>query len=57
MAKGIAKHQNDLKDMRYPHEGDVDVNIVGYDIFNVSIRYCIVELDDMKYIILGTSIA
>jgi hypothetical protein len=49
LAKGIAKHQNDPKDMHYPHEGDVDVNIVEYDLVNVSIGYCIVELDDMKY--------
>jgi len=43
------KHQNDLEDMHYFNEGNVDVNMVGYDIINVSIRYCIVQLDDMKY--------
>jgi hypothetical protein len=36
------KHQNDP-------EANVDVNMVGYDIVNVSIGYCIVQLDDMKY--------
>jgi hypothetical protein len=36
------KHQNDRK-------GNVDVNMVGYDIVNVSIGYCIVQLDDIKY--------
>jgi hypothetical protein len=34
--------------MHYLHEGNVDVNIVGYDIVNVSIGYCIIQLDDMK---------
>ncbi len=34
--------------MHYLHEGNVDVNMVGYDIVNVSIRYCIIQLDDMK---------
>jgi hypothetical protein len=43
------KHQNHLKDMHYLNEGNVDVNMVGYDIINVSIGYCIVKLDDMKY--------
>jgi len=23
--------------------------LVGYDVVNVSIKYCIVQLDDMKY--------
>jgi hypothetical protein len=36
------KQQNDPK-------GNVDVKMVGYDIVNVSIGYCIVQLDDMKY--------
>ncbi len=36
------KHQNDL-------EGNVDVNMVGYDIVNVYIGNNIVQLDDMKY--------
>ncbi len=36
------KHQNDPK-------GNVDVNMVGYDIVNVSIGYCSVQLDDLKY--------
>ncbi len=35
--------------MHYFHEGNVDVNMVGYDIVNVFIGYCIVQLDDMKY--------
>ncbi len=35
--------------MHYLNEGNVDVNMVGYDIINVSIGYCIVKLDDMKY--------
>ncbi len=43
------KHQNDLEDMHYFNKGNVDVNTVGYDIINVSIRYSIVQLDDMKY--------
>ncbi len=30
-------------------ESNVDVNMVGYDMVNVSTRYCIVQLDDMKY--------
>jgi hypothetical protein len=41
--------QNDPKDMHYLDEGNVDVNMVGYDIVNVSIKYCIVQLNDMKY--------
>jgi hypothetical protein len=28
---------------------DVHVNMVGYDMVNVSIGYCIVQLHDMKY--------
>jgi hypothetical protein len=36
------KHQNDP-------EGNVDVNMVGYDIVNVSIGNNIIQLDDMKY--------
>ncbi len=28
---------------------DVDVNMVGYDMVNMSIGYCIVQLGDMKY--------
>jgi len=43
------KHQNDLEDMHYFNEGNVDVNMVGYDIINVSIGYCIFQLDDVKY--------
>jgi hypothetical protein len=36
--------------MHYPHEGYVNVNMVGYDIVIVSIGYyCIVQLDDMKH--------
>ncbi len=35
------KHQND-------NEDNVDVNMVGYDIVNVSIGYCILQLNDMK---------
>jgi len=30
-------------------EGNACVNWVGYDIVNVSIGYCIIQLDDMKY--------
>jgi hypothetical protein len=30
-------------------KGDACVNWVGYDIVNVSIRYCIVQLNKMKY--------
>jgi len=41
--------QNDLEDMRYFDEGNVNVNMARYDIVNVSIGYCIVHLDDMKY--------
>jgi len=41
--------QNDLHGMHYLDEGDVDVNMAGYDIVNVSIGYCIVQLDDMEY--------
>jgi hypothetical protein len=29
--KGIAKHQNGLKDTHYPNESNVNVNMVGYD--------------------------
>jgi len=29
-------------------ESDACVNWVGYDIVNVSIEYCIIQLDDMK---------
>jgi hypothetical protein len=71
--KAITKHQNELENMHYPNEGNVDmnmvrydivfylgvlhrldegntcVNCVGYDMVNVSIGYCIVQLDDMKY--------
>ncbi len=43
------KHQNDVEDMHYSNEGNVDVNMVGYDIVNVSIGYCIDQLIDMKY--------
>ncbi len=35
--KGIIKHQNDLEDMHYFHEGNVDVNMVGYDICIMSL--------------------
>ncbi len=42
------KHQNDLKDLHYLNEGNVDVNMVGYDIVNLSIKYCIAQLDYMK---------
>jgi hypothetical protein len=35
--------------MHYLRGGNVDVNMVGYDIVNVFIGYCIVQLDDMKY--------
>jgi hypothetical protein len=35
--------------MHYLDEGNVDVNMVGYDIVNVYIRYCIVQSNDMKY--------
>jgi hypothetical protein len=35
--------------MHDPNKGNVDVNVVGYDMVNVSIGYCIVQLDDMKY--------
>jgi hypothetical protein len=42
--------------MHYPHEGNVDVNMVGYDIVIMSIGYHIVQLDDMKYN-LGMNIA
>jgi hypothetical protein len=35
--------------MHYFDEGNVDVNMVGYDIVNMSIGYCIVQLDDMEY--------
>jgi hypothetical protein len=34
------KYQKDPKDMHYPNEGNVNVNMVGYDIVNVSIGYC-----------------
>jgi len=30
-------------------KGHACVNWVGYDIVNVSIGYCIIQLDDMKY--------
>jgi len=26
--------------MHYPHEGNINVNMVGYDIVNMSIGYC-----------------
>jgi hypothetical protein len=35
------KHQNDPEDMHYPNEGNVDVNMVGYDICILSLGYCI----------------
>jgi len=35
--------------MHYFNKGNVDVNMVGYDVVNVSIRYYILQLDDMKY--------
>jgi hypothetical protein len=35
--------------MHYPNKGNVDVNMVGYDMVNVSIGHCIVQLDNMKY--------
>jgi len=35
--------------MHYFDEGNVDVNMAGYDLVNVSIGYCIVQLEDMKY--------
>ncbi len=35
--------------MHYLDEGNVDVNMAGYDLVNVSIGYCIVQLEDMKY--------
>ncbi len=38
---GIAKHQNDLENRLYPNKGNVDVNIVGYDICIMSLGYCI----------------
>jgi hypothetical protein len=41
--------QNYLEEMHHLDEGNVDVNMVGYDIANVSIGYCIVQFDDMKY--------
>jgi hypothetical protein len=43
------KHQHYPKDMHYPNEGNVNVNMVGYDICILSLGYCIVQLDDMKY--------
>ncbi len=43
------EHQHYPKDMHYFNKGNVDVNMVGYDIVNVSIGYCIVQLDDMEY--------
>jgi hypothetical protein len=41
--------QNDPKDMHYLDEGNVNVNMAGYDIVDVFIGYCIVQLDDRKY--------
>jgi hypothetical protein len=35
--------------MHDPNKGNVDVNVGGYDMVNVSIGYYIVQLDDMKY--------
>ncbi len=43
------EHQNDPKDMHYLNKGNIDVNMVGYDIVNVSIGYYIIQLNDMKY--------
>jgi len=34
--------------MPYHDEGNVNVNMVGYDIVNVSIWYCIDEVDEIK---------
>jgi hypothetical protein len=38
--KGIVEHQNDPKDMNYLNVGNVDVNMVGYDICILSFGYC-----------------
>jgi hypothetical protein len=35
------KHQNDPEDMHYPNKGNVNVNMVGYDICILSLGYCI----------------
>jgi hypothetical protein len=35
------KHQNDLKDLHYLNEGNINVNMVGYDIFILSLGYYI----------------
>jgi hypothetical protein len=43
------KHQHYPKDMHYPNEGNVNMNMVGYDTCILSLGYCIVQLDDMKY--------
>jgi hypothetical protein len=38
-----------LKVLHRRDEGNACVNWVGYDMINMSIRYCIVQLDDIKY--------
>jgi len=35
------EHQNDLEDMHYLNEGNVDVNMVGYDTCILSLGYWI----------------
>jgi hypothetical protein len=45
--KGITKHQNDLDDIHYPDDGNVYVNMVGYDICILSLGYCITSMKVM----------
>ncbi len=35
------KYENNPEDMHYPNEGNVNVNMVGYDICIFSFEYCI----------------
>ncbi len=51
------EHQNDLEDMHYLNEGNVDMNMVGYDICILSLGYCITLMCELVgYNIVNVSI-
>ncbi len=50
MGESIAQQQNNPMHLLNPNEGKTQVNWGGCVIFNKFIRYCVVELDEMKVI-------